>query len=366
VASAAEGTSGAHLYVSPVGSNVNAGTSAAAPLKTIQAALNKATAGTTIHLAPGAYGENLATVRSGTAANPITIQGPESGKDRAGRYQAVLSASSRVVSINHSYIRLRGFTIDGQKALYGTPYPTALASVWAFKEANKDKVVDGRLVYIGASDTSRDLTGVVIDDMFLNGAGGECVRMRNNANHNVVSNSTIQYCGLYGKDATDTFKYHNGEGVYIGTSPKSTSQPMHANDTSSFNLVTGNTIHTYGSECMDVKENAHDNTFSGNDCGYNDEPVEYLGSNLEVRGYDNAIVGNTFRASSGYGLKFAADSTSNPTGGNVVSGNTFAATAGATVYNKQASAQGAFCGNVFAVAMSVYGKLVGAADAACL
>ena len=55
----------------------------------------------------------------------------------------------------------------------------------AFKDSVRPKVEDGRLVYIGAADDSRDLTGITITNMFLNGAGGECVRLRNNAHDNV-------------------------------------------------------------------------------------------------------------------------------------------------------------------------------------
>ena len=53
-------------------------------------ALDQATPGTQITLAPGVYREQLATVRDGTPDAPITIKGPESGTDRGGRYQATL------------------------------------------------------------------------------------------------------------------------------------------------------------------------------------------------------------------------------------------------------------------------------------
>ena len=91
------------------------------------------------------------------------------------------------------------------------------------------QVADGRLIYVGAADDSRDLTGITITNMFLNGAGGECVRLRNNAHDNAITDSVIQYCGMFGKgDDDDRAAYHNGEGVYIGTSPNSDDQPMHA------------------------------------------------------------------------------------------------------------------------------------------
>ncbi|MGH3588421.1 MAG: DUF1565 domain-containing protein, partial [Pseudonocardia sp.] len=79
----------AHLYVAPTGNDAGDG-SEAAPLRTIQAALDRVTPGTQINLAPGEYHEKLQTKVGGTPEAPIWIKGPESGKDRSGRYQATL------------------------------------------------------------------------------------------------------------------------------------------------------------------------------------------------------------------------------------------------------------------------------------
>ena len=129
--------------------------------------------------------------------------------------------------------------------------------------------------------------------MFLNGAGGECVRLRNNAHGNTITDSVVQYCGMYGKGGDDNrTEYHNGEGIYIGTSPKSDDQPMYDNDESSDNTITNNVIRTFGSECLNVKENAHGNLFEGNVCSDNAESDEFDGSNVELRGHDNIVRGN--------------------------------------------------------------------------
>jgi hypothetical protein len=45
------------------------------------------------------------------------VRGPEERKDRAGRYEAVLFGTGRVISIDHNFYTLDGFTIDGQEAL---------------------------------------------------------------------------------------------------------------------------------------------------------------------------------------------------------------------------------------------------------
>jgi len=334
----------AALYVDPRGSDTDDGT-AAAPLATIQAALDKATPGTVINLAPGVYRETLATVRDGAPGAPITIKGPESGKDRAGRYRAVVYGTGRVVSVNHSYYTFDGFTIDGQEKLAGTAYPTDLAAVTAFKNRVQPQVADGRLIYIGAADDTRDLTGITIHNMFLNGAGGECVRLRNNAHDNAITDSVIQYCGIFGKgDDDERAKYHNGEGVYIGTSPNSDSQPMHANDGSSRNLVARNTIRTFGSECFNVKENAHDNVLEDNVCSDNTESAEFDGSNIELRGHSNVVRNNEISDSAGVNIKIRSDSKKFDRGGNVVENNRISG--GAAVFMLDSAVpQGRMCGN---------------------
>jgi hypothetical protein len=91
------------------------------------------------------------------------------------------------------------------------------------------RAINTKLVYVGADVASRDITGTRIANMFLNGAGGECVRFRNRAAASLVVNSVIQWCGMLASgDDSSKYKYHNSEGVYVGTSPKSTDQPLYA------------------------------------------------------------------------------------------------------------------------------------------
>jgi hypothetical protein len=334
------------LYVDPAGSDGNDG-SQGAPFQTIQTALDEATPGTTIHLAPGAYFETLATTRDGEPDAPITIQGPESGKDRSGRYRATVFAPSRVLNIDHSYYVFDGFTIDGQENLANKPYPTDLRTIDEFKNSVQGQVSDSRLVYIGSADDVRDVTGVTIRNMFLNGAGGECVRLRNNAHGNTITDSVVQYCGMYGKGGDDDrTEYHNGEGVYIGTSPKSDDQPMYDNDTSSDNVVSNNLIRTFGSECFNVKENAHNNLFEGNVCSDNAESVDFDGSNVELRGHDNVVRGNVISDSAGYGVKIQSDDEQYDLGGNTVENNRITGTEAEPLKIKISSQPGPICGNV--------------------
>ena len=343
------------LYVSPDGRDSNDGGTPATALATIQAGLEKATPGTTINLAPGVYHEELTTVRDGAPGAPIVIKGPETGTDREGRYRAVLYGTGRLVNIDHSWITLDGFTVDGQEQLGGVPFPTDVRTIDAWKASIQDRVEDGRLVYIGSAEESRDLTGITISNMFLSGAGGECVRLRNNAHGNTIADSVIQYCGMYGKgDGEERAEYHNGEGVYIGTSPESDGQPMSGNDTSSNNVVARNIIRPFGSECFNVKENAHDNVFEDNVCSGNAESAEFEGSNVELRGYANIVRNNQISDSAGYSIKIQTDGEEYDRGGNVVENNQLSGAAAETFKIKSDASQGRFCGNSIAASGALF------------
>lgn len=71
----------ATIYVSPTGSDTAAGT-ITAPLKSIQSAVDVATAGSTIYLRAGTYAvtTNVQFTKSGTAAAPYTVSAYASEK----------------------------------------------------------------------------------------------------------------------------------------------------------------------------------------------------------------------------------------------------------------------------------------------
>ena len=336
-------TSTKSLYVSPTGSDSNSGTTSQTPFKTIQKALNVVTPGTTIFLAKGEFHEILTTKVNGTASAPIIIQGSDVATDITKRHQTVIYGSGRIVNIDHSYYTLTGFSIDGQAGLKGISIPTDPTKVIPFKDANRSKIVDSKLIYVGSADTTKNLTNIKITNMYLRAAGTECVRLRNATLNSEVSNSVIEYCGMFYKDNGDQFNYHNGEGVYIGTSPKSTTQPMYTNDTSNNNVVKNNTIYTYGSECFNVKENAHHNSFLNNVCKYNLEPLTFSGSNIELRGDHNLVADNQISESTGWNVKLKSDSSTYDKGGNTIQRNILSHSSGANIHTEQTGVL--FCGN---------------------
>ncbi len=337
------------IFVAPAGNDESPGTETK-PLRSLQKALDVAQPGGVIRLAPGVY-EPSQTRRSGLADAPIVITGMEVGRDAGTRFRTVIRGPRVVLQINHSHYRVQGLTIDGQPGIDHDRFPSDLSQSKSFKDSVKELASNSKLVYVGYAPDSRNVTGVVLDNLFLHGAGGECVRMRNNAFGNVISNSVIQWCGVYASgDDVARYRYHNGEGVYIGTSPKSATQPMYANDTSHDNVVRDSSIRTFGSECFQVKENAHHNLMQRVDCSANEEPLAFQGSNVELRGDHNTVEDSSLSGSLGVNLKIASDEPKYDKGGNAILRNRLLDAAGAHILFRSAQPMGTACSNTFGTA----------------
>ncbi len=274
-------------FVSPKGSDSNAGTSQSEPFKTIQKAVNVAVAGDTIHLASGTYEQDVLTATAGTASAPITITGPDNAVVKGG-------GKARIIEVNHSYIVLQGFTIDG-------------------KHGSEDKASSYRdkLIYVISTKKGEGVTGVKVMGMTLQNAGGECVRLRYFAHQNVVAGNTITDCGIY------DFRFRgggkNGEGVYIGTAPEQwgdNGAPTADADKSNKNLVYNNVIKTNGNECVDIKESSSGNEVYGNDCSGQKDPNS---AGLDSRGSGNSFHDNTIHDNVGAGIRFGGDKSTDGT-----------------------------------------------------
>lgn len=303
--------------VAPNGSATSSGEDAGSATS-LQSALDRALPGDVIQLQAGVYKPSAAlqTKRDGEASRPITIKGPESGLDMSQRNKAVIMGRGHVFDVDHSYYVFEGFTINGQPNLAFNDIPTTPQEIMSFKDKNQSKIVDGRLIYVG--NKARDVKGTVINNMFLTGAGGECVRMRNFTTGSKITNSLIYRCGFLAKEKD--YRYHNGEGVYIGTSTRSTDQPYYKDDQSNNNLVQNNIIQTFASECVNIKENAAYNIIDGNQCLYGLGPETADESILEVRGKNNQVTNNVIQHSSGYGIKLWSDGTTYG-GNNIIAKN---------------------------------------------
>lgn len=281
VVSAKKAEAGTHFYVSPEGENDEAGITASTAMLDIQDAIDAAQPGDTIHLDSGTYLQDIVTARDGKPGEPITITGPEDAVIKGG-------GNGRIVEINHSYITLDGFAIDGK-----------------FKSEDKSSSYRDKLIYAISKKAGVGVTGVKILDMDLRNAGGECVRFRYFAHDNEIAWNTITDCGVYDFEFSGGGK--NGEGVYIGTAPEqwgTNGAPTDDADESDDNLVHDNIIKTNGNECVDIKEASSGNLVYGNDCSGQRDPDS---AGLDARGNGNSFYGNTVYDNVGAGIRFGGD-----------------------------------------------------------
>lgn len=305
-------------YVALTGNDAAPGTKKELALKSIQVAIEKAGPGDVISIAPGVYMQSFRTVRSGTEDTPITILGTK---------DTVISGSqSHVIDINHSYITLKNFTVDGK-----------------INQGQSMSDYRDKLIYAIGIERKKGVEHVVIDAMTIKNAGGECVRFRYFARHNEIKNSTIQNCGRFDYQFGDGGK--NGEGIYIGTAPEQLDDgknPTDDRDVSENNWVHNNTISTNANECVDVKESSKNNLVERNLCS---NQLDEESGGLDARGSYNTFRYNTVFDTKGAGIRLGGDSDDDGIYNNVY-GNTLRNTAvgGIKILRKP---QGKICDNSY-------------------
>jgi hypothetical protein len=272
------------------GKDTNSGRSQTTAFQTIQKALDEAEAGSTIILAPGTYMQNVDTVRDGTETASITITGPSTAVVHGD------GSEGRIFEVHHDYIILDGFTIDGFAG-----GPDSMSNY-------RDK-----LIYVIGSkgnDVANGVQGLTIQNMTLQNAGGECVRIKYFARDVEIAFNTIRGCGVYDFKFYDGGK--NGEGVYIGTAPEQEADnPTNEPDRTTDVWVHHNDIDTSsprcptcGNECVDVKENATNIITEYNICTGNKDGNS---AGLDTRGNGNTFRYNLVTANVGAGVRLGGD-----------------------------------------------------------
>lgn len=304
-------------YVGPTGSDANGGTSASAPFKTIQKAVDLAQPGDVVNLAAGVYLQDIVSRRSGSADAPITIAGPADAVLKGG-------GKARIVEINHDNITLNGFTIDG---LWGAPDSA---------DGYRDK-----LLYALGKAPLDGVSGLKALNMTFRNAGGECVRLRYFAQHNEIASSTFQGCGVH------DFKFgaggKNGEGVYIGTAPEQLGDgknPTADPDQSSGNWIHDNTFNTQGNECVDIKEASAANLVEHNRCTGQSDPNS---GGFDARGNGNIFRYNESYGNAGAGVRLGGDTATAGIDNEVYANNLHDNRAGGIAFQK--APQRTICGN---------------------
>ncbi|MFD5141111.1 DUF1565 domain-containing protein [Streptomyces sp. NPDC058378] len=299
-------------YVSPSGSDSASGTSAGAPIATIQKALDLAPTGAVVHLAAGTYRQDVVTTRPG-----VTLTGPANAVVKG-------AGDSRIIQVRHDSTTLSGFTVDG---LHG-----AADDVAGYRL---------KLIYVMSTTPGNGVGALRITGMTLRNAADECLRLRYLVTGAEVDGNTITDCGVA------DFRFggggKNGEGIYLGTAPEqqgANGAPDAAADVSRNNRIHHNTIVTRGNECVDVKENSTVNYVEYNDCSGQKDPSS---GGLDARGSGNVLRYNTVHDNVGAGVRLGGDTAADGTGTSVY-GNTITDNAGGGIKFMR-TPQGPVCTN---------------------
>ena len=270
-----------NYYVSPTGSDAKDGLTLENSFQTIQKAIDLAQAGEIINLSEGIYLQDFVSKRNGKSEAPIVIKGVKDSIVKGG-------GNGRVIEINHDYIILEGFTVDG---FYGSSDKV---------ESYRDK-----LIYVLGKEKKDGVTGFKIKNMNIKNAGGECIRLRYFATKNEIVNNLIENCGV------EDFKFDgdgkNGEGIYIGTAPeqlKDGKNPTEDPDQSNENWIHDNVIDTQGNECVDIKEASSGNIVEKNKCTGQKDPES---AGLDARGSGNIFRNNQIFGCTGAGVRLGGD-----------------------------------------------------------
>nr|WP_289847750.1 right-handed parallel beta-helix repeat-containing protein [Pseudoalteromonas sp. C2R02] len=227
----------------------------------------------------GVYHQKFHSIISGTKQEPITIKGNVSTIVK-GLVNNI--KSKKIVEIKHSYIHLKGFTIDGHSGEHQRAIDY------------KDK-----LLLVQGNEQS-PIRGVEIKGMRVLNALGECIRLKDFTQYTRISNNIIKNCGL--KDYKFGRGKKNGEAIYIGTAPEQLKSK--SLDTSSYNEIKGNNLDPQGGECIDIKEGANHNLIAENNCFGG---LDIHSGSISIRSSFNRIIGNYIFDNHGSGIRIGGD-----------------------------------------------------------
>ena len=253
-------TTGKHLYVAPTGRDSNPGTQAA-PVLTIARADALASAGYTIHVAPGTYkvaaaslgSAGIKTVKNGTATARIKFI-----SDVKWGAKIIVSGTGITWDSRGNYVDIDGFDISGSGRhgiLAGGAYLTITNNFI------HDLTVSGGCNGSGggAVDTWGPVGNILIDRNVVRNIGvkmiGSCATVQGiyvaNANNTVTNNlvsgvaavGITQWHGATASTIVNNTVFHNKEGILLGQGDGGTTTGS-ANNYVANNVVYDNT--TYG------------------------------------------------------------------------------------------------------------------------
>ncbi|MFA5309344.1 MAG: Ig-like domain-containing protein, partial [Dehalococcoidales bacterium] len=237
-------SNGSSYYVSPSGSDNNAGTEAS-PFKTIAKAASVAAAGSTVYFKAGTYNSGTTLTTSGTPANYITFRNYGSDKP-------VFTAS---IWVQAAYIRIKGLTFQN------TP--------------NTCIDVSGENMPAGS------VTGDIVEDcIFINPAlsnSDSAVRVDYGAQNVIIQRNSFTINFNDHEDKDGVYWWYPGDGIVCRN-----------------NTVTGTPWDGFGGGPENQFGYINNNDFYNNYIsGAIDDGIQPDGDNLNTRVYNNVIT-NTF------------------------------------------------------------------------
>lgn len=278
------------IFVAEDGARSASGT-ADDPLDSIRVAVSRAEPGDTVQVRPGEYEELLRPPRGGEPGEPITVTGPP---------DAVLRSDPRrynVVLIRHSHVHITGLTIDGLED------PDAPDEVDSYSRA---QLVQTR----PPTDTDEYLTDIVISPHRIGNTQKSIVSMERTRNAEVGPFRVIGPAGakyLFADRAG-----HNGEIVYVGTSPSNLETDWHPwaeYDQSSDILIHHiDNSEGYGhSELVNTKLGTHDVTVEYcTDGGGSRNTEDSPAASVRFQSFDATLRWCDLRDGRGYGVEIAS------------------------------------------------------------
>lgn len=261
------------------------------PLSSIQVALSQAEAGDTIRVRPGVYEERVMPPRGGRPGKPITITGPP---------DAVLKSNPRqynVVLIRHSHVHITGLTIDGLEN------PNAPEEVDSYSRA---QLVQTR----PPTGTDQYLTDIVISPHRIGNTQKSIVSMERTRNAEVGPFRVIGPAGA--KYLFTDRAGHNGEIVYLGTSPSNLETDWHpwAEYDQSSNILVHHIDNSEGyghSELVNTKLGTHDITVEYcTDGGGSRNTEDSPAASVRFQSFDATLRWCDLRNGLGYGVEIAS------------------------------------------------------------
>ena len=263
---------GGSLFVSPSGNDITGTGSEANPWKTIQKAADNVLAGNTVYVKAGTYPEKVVITKSGLANNYITFRNFQSDTVTIQPPGDVLNRATSGFATNASYLRIKGFRIEGGH----TGIRVSGNSQWVIVEDNF------------VTNFSATGYGIRIGGKLLSPGFDDAVNVANITVQNNIIHPTIIQTEDHG--GIESSAWNLGGHV------------IRYNTIKFFYISDG----THGEDCILHQPNSSysdgfkDTDIYGNLCiGPTDDGIEMDGNNVNTRVWDNAITGSNVGISIG-------------------------------------------------------------------